>query len=74
MNIPVVVTSNLSGRVVKSSVTPRELVDIYDESVLVQHLTACDCQPIGETNVVDCNCDEEWMDCVVLIGDEVTSI
>lgn len=73
MNIPVKITSKLTGRLVQGYLTPRQLLDLLDESELVQKLTMCDCQPVGETNVVDCNCDEEWEDCEVLIGDEVAN-
>jgi hypothetical protein len=72
MNIPIKITSNISGRVVETTVPPRLLLDKCDEADLIWDITACNCQPVGETNVVECNCDEEWMDCEVLIGDEVT--
>jgi hypothetical protein len=71
MNIPVTIKSNLTGRLVKGGVTPRMLLDMSDEYDLIEKFTECDCGPIGETYVVECNCDEEWMDCEVLIGDEV---
>lgn len=71
MVIPVTIKSNVSGRVVRAAVTPRVLLDTLDEDELVQRLTACECQPIGETYVIDCNCDEEWFDCDVFIGEEV---
>lgn len=73
MLVPVKITSNSSGRTVEGTVTARNLLDLCDESDLIDKLTACDCQPIGETYVIECNCDEEWMDCEVLIGDEVTA-
>ena len=70
MNIPVKIKSNISGRVVDGAVTPRQLIDIVDEADLIDELTACDCEPVGETNIIECRCDEEWMDCNVLIGNE----
>lgn len=71
MIIPVAIKSNLSGRVVKASVTPRELLDMSDEYDLIQKFTDCGCIAVGETYVVECNCDEEWADCEVSIGNEV---
>lgn len=71
MKIPVRVTSNISSRTVEGTISPRKLLDLCDESELIIELTKCNCQPIGETNVVDCNCDEEWYDCEVFIGDEI---
>lgn len=75
MKIPVKVKSNISGRSVEGYVTPRKLLDLLDEAELIDELISCDCQPVGETYVVECNCDddEEWKDCEVLIGDEVTA-
>ncbi len=73
MLIPVKIKSNISGRTAEGKVTPRKLLDLLDEADLIDELTSCNCQPVGETNVVECNCDEEWMDCEVLIGEEITS-
>jgi hypothetical protein len=72
MNIPIKITSTVSGRVVETTVSPRYLLDKCDEDDLITSLTMCHCQPVGETYVIDCRCDEEWDDCELLIGDEVT--
>ncbi len=71
MIIPIKVKSNISGQTVEGKVTPRKLLELTDEADLVWELTACNCQPVGETYVIECNCDEEWMDCEVLIADEI---
>lgn len=71
MKIPVRIISNISGRIVEGNVTPRRLLELTDEADLITELTICDCEPEGETYVFACNCDEEWMDCKVLIGDEI---
>lgn len=71
MTILVRVKSKISGRIVEGKVTQRRLLELIDEADLIDELTACNCQPVGETYVVECNCDEEWMDCEVLIGDEI---
>lgn len=71
MVIPVIIKSNINGQVKKGVVSARQLIGFTDESDLIIHFTECDCQPIGETNVIECNCDEPWMDCEVLIGDEI---
>lgn len=71
MEIPIRITSNISGRTVEGTTTTRKLLDFCDESELIVELTSCNCQPIGETNVIECNCDEEWLDCNVLIGNEI---
>lgn len=58
-------TSRVSGRVIVRSYTPRQILDFLDEEELVSDMTECNCQPIGETNVVECNCDSEWEDYVL---------
>lgn len=73
MVIPVRVKSKSSGRTVSGVVSPRKLLNLIDETDLIDHLIDCDCSPVGETYVTDCNCDEEWMDCEVLIGDEINA-
>lgn len=32
------------------------------EDELYERLTACDCTSIGETNVIECNCEEKFVD------------
>lgn len=71
MNIPVKITSTITGRVVQKYVTPRQLLDFLDEDDMVDNLTMCNCQPIGETYVIDCDCNEEWDGCTVRIGEEI---
>lgn len=70
MKVPVKITSKITGKVVEALVSVRDLLDTYEDD-LVSKLTECDCQPVGETNVVDCNCYDEWDDYELLIGDEV---
>ncbi|MBA4293803.1 hypothetical protein C0431_12645 [bacterium] len=71
LRIPVRVTSETSHRVVEGTLSPRQLLDLSDDCDIVEHLTACDCAPVGETYVVECNCDEEFYESIVLIGDEI---
>lgn len=70
MKIPVKIKSLVTGRMVEKVVSPRFLLDVLDEDDLISRLTDCGCQPIGETNTVECNCEEEWVDCEILIGEE----
>jgi len=58
--INVKVVSKVSGRVIETNCTPHVILEAFDDYSLVQRITECDCQPIGETNVIECNCDEEW--------------
>lgn len=71
MNIPIRVISNKTNRVVEGSFTPRQILNMFDEEDLITNLTMCDCRPIGETNVIECNCEEEWEDYELFIGDEI---
>ncbi|UPI13373.1 hypothetical protein [Bacillus phage SBSphiJ7] len=59
--IEVIVKSKISGRLKRGLFTARQLLDTYEDD-LVCTLTECNCQPVGETYVVDCNCCEEWED------------
>lgn len=59
------VTSRVSGRVINRTYTARQILDFFDEEELVLDMTKCGCQPVGETYVVDCNCDYEWEDYVL---------
>lgn len=46
-------------RVITRSFTLEELINCYgEETILESH--HCDCQPVVETNVVDCNCDDYY--------------
>ena len=71
MVIPVKIISKVTGRVVNTSVSPRFLLDRCDEQDLMQELTLCECQPIGETNVTECRCEDEWDEYELLIGNEI---
>jgi hypothetical protein len=70
MRIPIMLTSKISSRVINTAVYPRVLLDTYEED-LVDQIGQCDCQPVGETNVIDCDCYEEWEEYELLIGDEI---
>lgn len=67
--VEITLESKITGRVIKLSYTARQLFEKFiDEEELMQDMSKCDCQPIGETNVIDCGCNEEWEDYVVVIG------
>lgn len=68
--IRAILTSKTTGRVIEKSFTPRQLLDFFDESALVENMSMCRCQPVGETNVIDCGCYEEWEDYTLVVGDE----
>jgi hypothetical protein len=61
--IQAIVISKKTGRTIKRSYTAKQLLeDFFGGDDLMQNMTECDCQPVGETNVVECNCCEEWFD------------
>lgn len=70
MLIPVKAVSKISGKVATGSFTARHILEFLDADELVTNLTMCDCEPVGETNYTECNCDEEWYDFYLCIGDE----
>lgn len=52
-------------RAITRSFTLEELINCYgEETILESH--HCDCQPVGETNVVDCNCDDYYSGFVII--------
>ena len=38
------------------------MIRIEMEDLAFDALCKCDCQPVGETNVIDCNCEEYYED------------
>ncbi|WP_255287657.1 hypothetical protein [Bacillus thuringiensis] len=65
--IEVTLKSNVSGRIIEQLYEARQILALHEEE-LVSEMTSCDCQPIGETNVVECNCDSEWEDYILTLG------
>lgn len=41
--------------------TPLELLDT-DLSIISERTCVCDCKPVGETNVVECNCEDYYQE------------
>ncbi|MGN7308555.1 acetyltransferase [Bacillus subtilis] len=66
--IKITVISKKTGKVKRGTYSARELLQ-RDEEDIVDQLTKCDCQPVGETNVVECNCCEEWEEYVLYFED-----
>ena len=64
--IKVTILSNTSGRTKKATYTATELMQ-KDEDQIVEEITMCDCQPVGETNNTECNCSDEWDDYEILV-------
>ncbi|MFF2532464.1 acetyltransferase [Brevibacillus sp. NPDC058079] len=71
--IKAILKSNISDCVIESSYTPHQLLSFSGEEELIEKMSKCDCQPIGETNVVECNCDEEWDDYTLVLEEEKLS-
>ena len=69
--IQLTLTSKTTGRIIKKSYTARQLLE-SDEQSVVEEMSECDCRmlPRGETNVVECNCDEEWHDYTLVVGEQ----
>ncbi|MTI49684.1 MAG: acetyltransferase [Firmicutes bacterium] len=67
--IEVIVINNKTEEIVYGYYAARQLLDTTEEK-LVEEMTDCDCEPIGETNVVECNCFEEWEDYTLIVGNE----
>lgn len=59
--IRVMLTSKVKDLEVTGLYNYKELLEKSEEDI-VEDLTKCSCQPIGETNVVECNCEDDWSD------------
>lgn len=58
------------GEEITVELTRDEVAEYMDEKLFHKLVkTFCDCQPVGETNVVECTCDE-YADEFVLVADQ----
>ena len=64
--ITIQVKSMKTGRVMSGKCTLREIFTRCNEEI-IEEITMCDCQPVGESNVISCNCYEEWLDDIEII-------
>ena len=65
--VELTITSIKTGKKIKSTYTPRQLLDTDEES-LVNEMTQCSCQSIGESYLIECSCDEKWEEYRLIIG------
>ncbi len=49
------------GTVLSGTFTAKDLVE-KDGCEIEQTICTCDCKPIGETNVVECNCEDYYQE------------
>ncbi|MEW5569659.1 hypothetical protein [Rossellomorea marisflavi] len=64
--IEVTLINNKTLQTVSATYTARELVSQGGEDLLMENMMenlVCSCIPIGETNVIECDCWEQWEDC-----------
>lgn len=64
----IILTSKKSNRVIKGFYTAKQLLE-SDEIDIVMEMTKCDCQPVGETNFIECDCPDEWDNYDFVIGE-----
>lgn len=46
-----------SGEIKTVSLTEKQIQKLLEYELYEEYLK-CDCEPVGETNVVECNCDD----------------
>lgn len=71
--VQVTLKNNKTVECVTTTYTARELVSHGGEDLLMENIienNICNCTPVGETYVTDCNCFEDWDDCSLFFGDE----
>lgn len=74
MNIQVRMTSTKTGRVKNLHMSPRALLETDGVEGLIENLlsvSGCGCSHPAESNHVECDCSEEWLDSHIEIGDEI---
>lgn len=72
MEIQVRMTSRLTGRVLDRHFSARALANTDGiEGLMEEMLTECTCGRAAESNIVECDCVEEWEDAILQIGDEI---
>ena len=72
--IQVTLKNNKTGESINASYSARDLVSHGGEDLLIENIienNVCHCNPVGETNVVECSCWEKWEDCTLIFEDEV---
>lgn len=69
--IEITLKSNTTGRILKKDYTARELLD-KEEITILEEMTVCGCEilPRSETNLVECNCEDEWIDYKILLNNK----
>jgi len=61
---------SVSGEIKIIEFTDKEIQSLLEDE-LIERASDCDCQPIGETNVVECNCDDYYCDFILQDRDTI---
>ncbi|AGI12201.1 hypothetical protein BCPG3_182 [Bacillus phage BCPG3] len=56
-----IVVKNSEGDARVGTYTLENLLHTTEEE-LIEELTACECEPVGESYHVECNCEDKWDD------------
>lgn len=65
--------NNKTGEIIQTSYSARNLVSHGGEDLLIENIIenhVCHCNSVGETNVIECDCWEQWEDCTLIFDDE----
>lgn len=57
--VEIKVKSLETGRVKSGKISLVDLFKKWNENI-IEDITMCNCEPVGETNLVECGCYEEW--------------
>lgn len=71
--IKVTLKNNKTNEQIETFYSIKDLIGQGGEDLLIENIienNVCHCSPIGETNVVECDCWEEWEDCSLIIDEE----
>lgn len=65
----IILISNKTGRTRVTEMTGRQLLETNEDD-LVDKMAECDCEPTGDSMFTECDCFDEWMDYMLIVGNE----
>ncbi|WP_303984269.1 hypothetical protein [Niallia circulans] len=71
--IKVTLKNNKTNEEIETYYSIRNLISHGGEDLLVENIienNVCHCKPVGEKNVIECNCWEEWEDTTLIIDED----
>lgn len=71
--IKVTLVNNKTNQQIDTYYSVKDLISHGGEEFIMENIienNVCHCNPVGETNVIECGCWEEWEDTSLVIDEE----